>query len=142
MRAVIFCCEVVTKNGVSIFPYSKASVNRWQKRYERHRIKGIATYVNGRFIHFLEGSNLGINNALYTAFFDPSYNHFDCCLNVPASARSFGDWRMVCPSKLRCDHSFERFIDTYRDSIDAPRDTHRAISNLGRKNKKIEILMN
>jgi len=135
MRAVIFCCRVVAKKGAPMVLNPNANFSNWKKRYERHRISGIVTYANGRFIHFLEGNDLNIRNALYTAFLDPSYNHFDYCLNVPTHTRTFSDFRTFFPSQLKKSRAFEYFVNTYRASIKASRGSYRALSVLPEKYK-------
>jgi len=124
MRAVIFCCRVVAKKGAPMVLNPNANFSNWKKRYERHRISGIVT-----------GNDLNIRNALYTAFLDPSYNHFDYCLNVPTHTRTFSDFRTFFPSQLKKSRAFEYFVNTYRASIKASRGSYRALSVLPEKYK-------
>ncbi|MBX2847822.1 MAG: BLUF domain-containing protein [Acidiferrobacterales bacterium] len=141
MRAVIFCCEASNGSGASTVPYSHTTLSGWQTRFKKYRVNGILTYTNGRFLHFIEGRKSNIRRALYSAFTDPGYNHFDYCLNAPASSRTFKSWRMVRASQLRNDKTFIDFINTHQGSISPPRDSYQAISSLAEKNR-LEILLN
>lgn len=118
MRALIYLSNAVESGDLAFVPYDYINVfEECRTRVARYNLTGVFSYIDGCFIHCLEGSDNDIANVIYWALTSQRRNHFKVLLNKKTSTRVFRSWRMLPVPILRADSSFNRFVQAYTPSF-------------------------